>query len=103
MRGNGMNPQVIRAGRANMFLSPVFTHAFVNVTNVPVELYESDGSIGAALGAGIGAGIFSNAKEAFANMKQLGTVEPDGKRSYDEHYRNWLAYLDEQMMEVPAV
>jgi xylulokinase len=101
MRGNGMHPKVIRAGKANMFLSPVFTHAFVNVTNVPVELYESDGSIGAALGAGIGAGIFSNAKEAFANMKQLGTVEPDGKHSYDEHYTKWLTYLDQELMELP--
>jgi xylulokinase len=66
-----------------------------------VELYESDGSIGAALGAGIGAGIFSNAKEAFANMKQLGTVEPDGKHSYDEHYTKWLTYLDQELMELP--
>jgi len=101
MRGNGMHPNVIRAGNANMFLSPVFTQAFVNVTNVPVELYESDGSIGAALGAGIGAKIFSNPKEAFANMKQLGTVEPDGKNSYDEHYRRWLTYLDQELMDLP--
>ncbi len=101
MRANGMNPKVIRAGKANMFLSPVFTHAFVNVTNVPVELYESDGSIGAALGAGIGANIFGSAKEAFANMKQLGTIEPDGKKSYDEHYRTWLTYLSQALMEVP--
>ena len=101
MRSNGMHPKVIRAGNANMFLSPVFTQAFVNVTNVPVELYESDGSIGAALGAGIGANIFSSAKEAFANMKQLGVVEPDGNNSYEEHYRKWLTYLDQELMDLP--
>lgn len=101
MRSNGMHPKVIRAGKANMFLSPVFTQAFVNVTNVPVELYESDGSIGAALGAGIGANIFSSAKEAFANMKQLGVIEPDGKNSYDEHYTKWLTYLNQELMELP--
>ena len=39
MRENGMSPSVIRAGRANMFLSPVFREAFVNATGVPVELY----------------------------------------------------------------
>ena len=58
MRENGMSPSVIRAGKANMFLSPVFMEAFVNATGVPVELYNSDGSVGAALGAGIGAGYF---------------------------------------------
>lgn len=97
MRGNGMNPSVIRAGKTNMFLSDVFTDAFVNVTGVPVEMYESDGSVGAALGAGIGARIFSDAKEAFRNMKRLGTVEPDGKHLYDEHYERWRAYLEHEL------
>jgi len=97
MRGNGMQPGVIRAGKTNMFLSDVFTHAFVNVTGVPVELYESDGSVGAALGAGIGAGIFSNEKEAFTNMKRLGTIEPDGQQVYDEHYEKWREYLDKEL------
>lgn len=93
MRNNGMNPSVIRAGRTNMFLSKVFADAFVNVTNVPVELYESDGSVGAALGAGIGAKVFSDAKEAFKNMKHLETIEPDGKHLYDKHYEQWRAFL----------
>lgn len=97
MRGNGMNPGVIRAGKTNMFLSDVFTHAFVNATGVPVELYESDGSVGAALGAGIGANIFANAKEAFNGMKRLGTIEPDGDKSYDEHYEVWKGYLDREL------
>src|SRR5687767_10995562 len=35
MRENGMNPKVIRAGKANLFLSDLFTEAFVNTTNVP--------------------------------------------------------------------
>ena len=54
MRENGMNPTVIRAGKSNMFLSPVFTEAFVNATGVPVELYESDGSMGAAMAPALG-------------------------------------------------
>lgn len=97
MRDNGMNPGVIRAGKANMFLSDVFTHAFVNVTGVPVELYESDGSIGAALGAGIGAKIFSTAKEAFSGMARMGTVEPNGNNVYNEHYEKWKQYLDREL------
>src|SRR3954452_715271 len=71
MRENGLEPSVIRAGKANMFLSDVFTKAFVNVTNVPVELYSNDGSVGAALGAGIGANIYKTYNEAFQNLKPL--------------------------------
>jgi xylulokinase len=93
MRENGMNPAVIRAGKTNMFLSPVFTEAFVNATNVPVELYNSDGSVGAALGAGIGAGIFTDAKEAFAGLKPVGRVEPTKGGEYEELYGRWRGAL----------
>ncbi len=97
MRENGMNPSVIRAGKSNMFLSNVFTEAFVNATNVPVELYESDGSVGAALGAGIGAKIFSNPKEAFTKMKPLQLVKPTKAGEYDELYKKWKEYLRKEL------
>ena len=94
MREGGMNPSVIRAGRANMFLSPVFTEAFVNATGVPVELYDSDGSVGAALGAGIGAGIFRSGKEAFAGRKPLSRVDPTKTAEYETLYARWSATLN---------
>ena len=94
MRENGMNPSVIRAGRANMFLSPVFTDAFVNATNVPVELYNSDGSVGASLGAGIGVGVFKDGKEAFAGLKPVQLVEPKAAAAYDELYKKWKGKLE---------
>lgn len=97
MRENNMRPLVIRAGRANMFLSSVFTEAFVNATNVPVELYESDGSVGAALGAGIGAKIFGDAKEAFSKMKPLQLVEPTKADEYNELYKKWKEYLEKDL------
>jgi xylulokinase len=97
MRENGMSPSVIRAGRANMFLSPVFTEAFVNATNVPVELYNSDGSVGAALGAGIGAGIFRSAKEAFAGLKPVQWVAPERAKEYEELYQRWKEILDKNL------
>jgi xylulokinase len=93
MRENGMEPKVIRAGRANMFLSPVFTEAFVNATGVPVELYQSDGSVGAAIGAGIGAKAFANEQEAFSKMKPLQLVEPTKADVYNEQYQQWLKVL----------
>jgi len=96
MRGNGMNPTVIRAGKANLFLSDLFTQAFVNVTGVPVELYENDGSVGAALGAGIGAGIFASAQEAFAQMVCLQTVSPSTS-DYEPVYQEWKGLLEQQL------
>jgi xylulokinase len=97
MREGGMNPSVIRAGRANMFLSPVFTEAFVNATGVPVELYESDGSVGAALGAGIGAGIFKSGKEAFAGRKPLSRVDPTKVAAYETLYARWKDTLNKYL------
>lgn len=94
MRESGMTPQVIRAGRANMFLSSLFASAFVNATGVPVELYECDGSVGAALGAGIGAGIFSDAKEAFSRREIMQVVSPTQTELYDELYQRWKQSLD---------
>ena len=94
MRAGGMNPSVIRAGRANMFLSSVFTEAFVNATQTPVELYDNDGSVGAALGAGIGAGIFRSGKEAFAGRKPLLRVDPESAGEYDGLYERWTETLN---------
>jgi xylulokinase len=93
MRENGMNPGIIRAGKTNMFRSSVFTEAFVNATGVPVELYDSDGSVGAALGAGIGAGIFRDAKEAFAGLRPLELIEPTKTVEYDALYGEWRKIL----------
>jgi xylulokinase len=64
---------------------------------VPVELYESDGSVGAALGAGIGAKIFSNAKEAFTKMKPLQLVQPTKANEYNELYEKWEKLLSQAL------
>ena len=93
MRQNGMQPSVIRAGKANMFLSDVFTNCFVNATNVPVELHDCDGSVGAAKGAGIGVGFYKTAKEAFSNSTPLDLVEPTQAKLYDELYEAWKELL----------
>ncbi|MBV9963366.1 MAG: carbohydrate kinase [Parafilimonas sp.] len=97
MRENKIEPNIIRAGKANMFLSDVFVDAFVNVCNVPVELYENDGSVGAALGAGIGANIFTDEKAAFKNMKRLKLIEPNGKHEYDLYYNRWKSILQNEL------
>lgn len=94
MRENGLQPSIVKAGKANMFLNEVFAQAFVNATGLALELYQTDGSAGAALGAGIGAGVYSKPYEAFANMKSLQTVEPGRDTArYDEIYEAWQSQL----------
>ena len=95
MRGIGIRPAVIRAGNANMFLSPLFRKAFASVTGAAVELMETDGSIGAARGAGVGAGLYKDFKEAFAPLKSVETVEPDveNKDRYAQAYGEWKTKL----------
>jgi xylulokinase len=97
MRENGMNPQVIRAGKANMFLSNIFTDCFVNTLNIPVEMYNSDGSAGAATGAGLGAKLYKDSKEAFQHFKPVQLVEPDPKKNCEEFYNKWLLQLERQL------
>ena len=107
MRENGIDPSIIRAGRTNLFLSDVFTRAFVNANNVAVEFYEGDGSFGAAIGAGIGAGIYESAAAAMANRKPIATVTPDDTRQHNDLYQRWkellLGQLNRQEIEMNAM
>jgi xylulokinase len=96
MRENNLQPSIIRAGHANLFLSKVFTNAFVNATGVPVALYRADGSVGAAIGAGIGSGIYKNATEAFSDSKPIQIIEPTKIKEYDALYINWKEQLQKQ-------
>ena len=96
MKNMGIDAQVIRAGKANMFLSPVFRETLAGVSGATIELYNTDGSIGAARGAGIGSGYYSSEKEAFASLEKLETVVPDKnkKAEYEAAYQNWKAELE---------
>ncbi|WP_316802750.1 xylulokinase [Pedobacter nototheniae] len=97
MRENGMKPKVIRAGKANLFLSDVFAQAFVDVTGIPLELHENDGSVGAALGAGIGAKIFTSAADAFTDHKIQKYIEPQNVNFYNEVYQDWKEILNKTL------
>ncbi len=102
MKQAGVQTQTIRAGYANMFLSPLFRQAFSNITGAVVELYNTDGSQGAARGAGIGAGIYASAKEAFSGLDCKKTIEPDPREqeAYKVAYEAWLTLLDDRMSSV---
>ena len=95
MKQMGMDLKTIRAGKANMFLSPIFRDTLAGVTGATIELCDTDGSVGAARGAGMGAGIYKDHNEAFATLKKLQVIEPDNKNeaAYKEAYERWASKL----------
>ncbi|MFD2743433.1 MULTISPECIES: xylulokinase [Sphingobacterium] len=95
MRENGMIPKVIRAGHANLFRSAVFRSSFVATTNTPLELYQNDGSVGAALGAGIGAHAYRDAQEALGGLQRIADFAPEPVLcdQYEALYQGWKEEL----------
>jgi len=96
MKGIGIDANVIRAGKANMFLSPIFRETLAGISSATIELYNTDGSIGAARGAAIGSGYFKSFAEAFGSLKKLETIEPNltKKAEYEAAYGNWKTLLE---------
>lgn len=95
MQQMGMDIKKIHAGKANMFFSDIFRNTLAGVSGATIELYETDGSVGAAKGAGLGCGIYKDNNEAFASLKKLAVIEPDEKHrgEYLEAYSLWKEKL----------
>jgi xylulokinase len=91
----GMDIRVIRAGNANMFLSPLFRETLASISGAVIELFDTDGAAGAAKAAGVGAGIYASPAEAFSSLKKIMTVEPDNrnKAQYQEAYQRWKSLI----------
>ncbi|KQT22544.1 carbohydrate kinase [Chryseobacterium sp. Leaf405] len=96
MRNIGMDIQVIRAGNANMFLSSIFRKSLAGVSNAVIELYDTDGAVGAARAAGMGIGFYANSKEAFASLERIAVIEPqlEKREQYLEAYSRWKQHLN---------
>ena len=93
MEQMGLKVDKIHAGMANMFQSPVFRDTLAGVSGATIELYKTDGSVGAAKGAGIGAGIYKDTKEAFSTLEKLAVVTPSNQDAYREAYERWKSIL----------
>ena len=95
MQKMGMEINKIHAGKANMFLSKTFRDTLAGVSGATIELYDTDGSVGAAKGAGIGAGIYKDNTEAFASLEKLAVIEPDEihRKDYLHAYAEWKEQL----------
>jgi xylulokinase len=82
-----------------MFLSPIFRDTLAGITGATIELYNTDGSVGAARGAGVGSGYYKSFNEAFSSLKKLETIVPDNskKAEYQEAYEKWLEALKKEL------
>lgn len=96
MKQIGIDAKVIRAGKANMFLSPIFRETLAGVSGATIELYNTDGSVGAARGAGIGSGFYASTEEAFSTLEKLDVIEPSAKdaEAYKDAYERWKKELE---------
>ncbi|MCR5019306.1 MAG: carbohydrate kinase [Bacteroidales bacterium] len=93
MEAMGMKVDKIHAGLANMFQSKIFRDTLAGVSGATIELFDTDGSVGAAKGAGIGAGIYKDNREAFATLERLDVIVPDNEAAYREAYERWKQFI----------
>ena len=95
LRQLGVPARQVRAGHANMFLSPVFREAFVNTAGLSLDLYNTDAAQGAARGAGIGIGYYAGPAEAFGHFERLLTLEPEPhlQAQYQAAFGEWEELL----------
>ena len=91
----GAGGNVVKAGRVNMFLSPLFRDVFVNVTQTSLKLYNTGGAEGAARAAGVGIGYYADFKEAFLGLACLESIDPSAEKMerYQEAYALWKEHL----------
>lgn len=95
MKEMGMNIHLIRAGHANMFLSPVFAQTLASVSGATIELFNTDGAAGAAKAAGMGVGIYASNEEAFSSLTKIAVIEPETnkKAQYRDAYEKWKSLI----------
>jgi xylulokinase len=96
MKSVGASGDVVRAGNANLFLSPVFREIFTNTTQTALELYNTSGAEGAARGAAYGYGYYGSLDQAFEGLKRIERIEPNPALTsqYQDIYQEWKNHIN---------
>jgi xylulokinase len=107
LRDMGISLGTIRAGKANLFLSPVFRQTLADLTGATIQLVDTDGAQGAARGAAYGAGLLPSLQAAVRAVPVLTEIHPEprsaaGALELYEHWRNGLEALLEPRKGDPS-
>ncbi len=99
MRTMGLESNIIRAGKANLFLSPLFRQTLATLCDARIELYNTDGALGAARGAALGAGLYASRDEAFASLEMVESITPieAEREALEAAYQNWKSQIEKQL------
>lgn len=92
----GIKISRIKAGHANMFLSNLFTQTLADLTGVDIELYDTDGSVGAGRGALIGGDKLAEDK-AFEKLKLIKVFSGNAESPYPVLYKVWKSQLEKKL------
>ncbi len=99
MKETGIQPSVIRAGNANLFLSPIFRETLATISGAQIELYDTDGALGAARGAAVGASLYTSFEGAFEGLEVLDVINPnpDDVAVLKDAYDRWESLLTKNL------
>lgn len=91
MQQMGCQNSIIRAGKANLFLSPIFRQTLATISGATIELFNTDGAQGAARAAGVGADVYGSFADSFVGLQCLEVIEPkpDATAALQEAYAKW--------------
>jgi xylulokinase len=91
MAGMGISLGTLRAGKANLFLSPVFRQMLADLSGATIQLVDTDGALGAARGAACGAGLIPSLQDAVRSIPVLTEIHPDSRATARaaETYEQW--------------
>ncbi|MCP8900077.1 xylulokinase [Gilvimarinus xylanilyticus] len=97
----GAETRIVRAGHSNMFLSPVFTSAFVNLIGAPLELYQTDSADGVARAAAWGCDFYTSRDDVFRTLTCKAVLEPQAQlqNQYQDLYGQWRTAVEQRLIQ----
>jgi len=94
----GLKLDEIRVANDNMFQSKVFSSTISTLLGIPIEVFDTNGAIGAARASSVAAGVYKNISDAFQNMHPAKTYNPNLNYAMcNQAYNYWLSSLEKVM------
>jgi xylulokinase len=96
MRELGIPIRNLRVGNDNLFQSEIFSNTIATLLDVEIEVFSTNGAIGAAKAASVSVGIFQSPEAAMEqNLSPLKRYKPSTEKfsEYSMAYSRWKGYL----------